>query len=327
MEYLEYTKMIKLEREINSTINPNSIYKDIDLAKDIDIAKSGFYLLDQYYLDDKIKSLRFIYTEKESLLNYKGYFGRNPNNINLFNELNLESGKFIEPLNVYIDTFISEYSISNDDIIYFSYENGMLKDQEFLCLVFNNEKFRTDFGNSLTHNLNSNDWEYYLLGINSYLCSTAKYSENAIVNIFNSLNINKYSKCIIDFKQNIGYINNKRFDIELDRFFKDDLKYISICKTNPVYSNNIIKVKPDNLMIGNRNGYIYLNPIEVRNDMEFKLKIAYNGNIKVECYSESLNKWVELNQDDNLKASDNKLNLRFKVSTHDEIYKVVLLKA
>lgn len=323
MEYLEYTKMIKLEREINSTINPNSIYKDIDLTKDIDMVKSGFYLLDQYYLDDKIKSLRFIYTEKESLFNYKGYFTDNPKEIKLFEELKFKPSNFVEPLNLYMDFFIFEHLIDDDEIINFKFQEDLFTDNGGFNLILSNNKFKQDCINKSFTVSDSLQWKVCSLIQTNNQLGYIEYFNGNYKNSLLPISKHKIGNCILDFKQNIVYLNNKKVKNSLN----NPLNNIIISATTFPQCKDYITLKPDNLMIGNRNGYIYLNPIEVPNNIEFKLKVAYNGNIKVEVYLENLNDWVELNQDDNLKASDNKLNLRFKVSTHDEIYKVVLLKA
>lgn len=329
--FVEKSIKMDIEEKIKETINNDKIYKEISFENDIDKELSDFYII-----DNRTGDLEFIYGDRESLLNYKGYFIDRPdecinvsNQSKLLMETRIRNPYFLGE-NVYSSMFISEYNFNSDDIIHLKLNNGVFSNPKFnyfyLC-IGNLESIKIVNPFVKPHPISN--LHVKAVGFqyerNYMRCYIADQDSNTYFAVNKKICNTIENSYIIDFRRSMVHINGNVLNLNSIHFFKA-LKYFLLCYYTEQKLPNKFELKRQNIVIGKRKGFLYFKPFIVPSNINLEVKIFYKGNIEMEFYSYKINKWIPVKFNSISINENNKVHIRIKLNSTDKIMKIFFIE-
>lgn len=306
-----------VKESIDKMIQKEKVYKKIDFEKDICKEKSDLYFINE---DGE---LQFICGTPKNLLDYNGYFFDDPEECSSRTSLEFKPVEvFYEDSKFYHSRYIFDNLIEEYDIIYFKFDNDSLKKNEsFNLYLFDKLYLEAHKKVKMTKDMLRNG-QYFELNLNNInaRCRYCLNKEELSYTDYNkSINYSKNNKYILDLSKRKIFINDTLINNFIKLDFKNILNNICLLYKYPNFKERIVSIKREDLILGKRQGVIYLKPIQLEEDV--KLEVIYQGDIKVEVHSYIDNKWTVLNKKQILKKG-NILNVRLILSTCDKLSKV-----
>lgn len=308
--------------------NKYKIIKRIDFNKDLDLEKSG-----KFYIDKSRGCIEFLYTVSDII---------EPSVYNLiYGEMNTigEEVRLVPTFNDMTDNKVKraqlllERKINPSDFIvfdikvklnantyffvtlnnYYSYE--LLKAQKekkvFLAGDYYQSKRRKVMYFTLDANMTMIEYE----GLNQ------SYSHS--VPVKNSDYQDEIS-IIFNFANGSIRFGENKMHFQPSNIIKhDEPIYISLVCNSKTNADCDMETYVKRIVCGTAdNGYLYFKPIAAVMDMQ--VFVISKGSPTIEYYSNSLNKWLTINNGSLIKADGKEVMLRARLSTADKIYQILI---
>lgn len=306
-----------VKENIYKMVQKEKICKEIDFEKDICKEKSDLYFIN----DDG--ELQFICGSPKSLLDYDGYFFDNPQDYRPRTSLEFKPiESFYEDIKTYHSRYIFDNLIEEYDVIYFKFDNNSLEKNESFNLYLFDKLYLEAHKKVKMMKYMLKDGQYFELSLNNINARCRYYLNKeglSYIDYNKSINQIKNNKYILDLSEKKIFINDTIINNFNNLNFKNTLNNICLLYKYPNFKERVVSVKREDFILGKRQGIICLNPIQLEEDI--KLKIVYQGNIKIEFFSYIDNKWNVLD-DKQVFKKGNIFNMRLSLNTCDKLNRV-----
>lgn len=334
----------KIDKKIEEIKNKYKFLKEIDFNSDIDKEKSGYYIL-----DEKNQEIEFVYQKKADILDYPmtNMFTGEEVLYNDYIELKPDvKTELTDNQEEYFKYFHSNYFFEDDDIVHIKLDKDLFCNRFFAIdflgdeLLNFNKNFILDsyqnYGIVKFNKMNLENierkWVLFLInsekilfwgGIYSGLNKMAQFSNelaNNKIDFVLDKKQKKYSRndCVWKDVKFIKFEEQKNINTDLS-----SLNYI-IFQTRGNWDEEV-KLERDNIVIGERKGYIYLNEFELSSEIN-KLKVfviskgEYLLQIKLKDGS-----WINFNENLDRSLLDRKISLRLCMEIYTKIKKILIV--
>lgn len=319
-------RMDRINRIIDEIYQKHNVIREIDFDRDIDTEKS-----DRFVIDEKERYLEFLFKSAASisLCDYTVILGEIKEEENRTIRLISSLEKLTE------DSLMRAYLLVENkvpfketDMVFFNIERSkefafniglnnysrynhmhMIKNHE--TGFFEKSEERISFMSTFTGN---EAFLNYVTGNGAELLQTLEMRDTASI------------QYILDFKNNLVILNERKYKMPLNSFIEKDTSYINLALLPVKEQEKEPWVHIKEISYGKEQGYIYFN-LNLRDYKTDKIGIycISSANPGVQVYSKTREEWCDLNQN-RFKADHEDIQIRIRMKFGDKIYKIFVVQ-